>query len=201
LGATHHSLHDFAALRAIHNIIIVAPADNFETREAVRAAAASPHPVYLRFGKAPLAHLHAPGASFALGQSITLAEGNDATLIATGEAVQTAWLASHMLAQAGVRCRVISMHTVKPLDAEAVLRAARETGAVMTVEEHSLCGGLGEACAATLMQAGARVPFRIVGFPDEYMVSGSQAQLFDHYGLSPAKLAATVQALRVGAFI
>jgi transketolase len=196
LGSTHHSLHDVAALRAIPNLIIVAPADNFETREAVRAAAAAPRPIYLRFGKKTMPDRLAPHAAFTLGQAITVAEGNAATIIATGETVWPALAASQLLAQEGIRCRVLSMHTLKPLDEEAVLLAARETGAMITVEEHSAYGGLGEACAAVLMQTGARVPFRIVAIPDEFAVAGSQAEVFEHYGLTARGLAATVRELR-----
>jgi transketolase len=195
LGSTHHSLHDVAALRAIPNISIVVPADNFETSAAVKAVAVSSRPTYLRFGKKPMPDLHAPGTPFTLGQAITLQDGPDAALIATGEAVSPAVMASLMLAKDGIRCRVISMHTIKPLDTAAVLRATQETGAVITVEEHSVYGGLGEACAAVLMQHGVCTPFRIVGIPDEYAVAGTQAEIFDHYGLSAVKLAATVRAV------
>lgn len=184
LGSTHHSLHDFAALRAIHNVMIVAPADNFETREAVRAAARAEHPVYLRFGKAAMLDIHAPAAKFQIGKAIVLRDGTDMAFIATGETVVHAVLAAAQLAELGVECRVVSMHTVKPLDEHAVLQAGSECRAVITVEEHSVHGGLGEACAAVLMQAGVSVPFRIVGLPDEDTVTGSQADIFRHYGIT-----------------
>ncbi|HHY86555.1 MAG TPA: transketolase family protein [Verrucomicrobia bacterium] len=194
LGSTHHSLHDIATLRAIHNISIVVPADNFETHEAVRAAARAEHPVYLRFGKAPMYTLHKPDARFEIGKAITLREGTDAALIATGETVVHCLLAAAQLAERGIQCRVISMHTVKPLDVDAVLRAGRECRAVITAEEHSVHGGLGEACAAALLRAGVHVPFRIAGIPDEDTVTGAQADIFRHYGLSMEGLTATVTA-------
>lgn len=184
LGSTHHSLHDLAALRAVHNITIIVPADNFETREAVKFAARAEKPVYLRFGKAPLHDLHGAAANFTVGTAITLRDGHDAAFIATGETVIHALLAAGRLAELGFDSRVLSVHTVKPLDAAAVLRAGRECGALITVEEHSVHGGLGEACAAALMQAGVSVPFRIVSLPDEDTVTGSQADIFRHYGLS-----------------
>jgi len=184
LGSTHHSLHDLAALRAISNVTIVVPADNFETREAIRAAARAEHPVFVRFGKAAMYNLHAPNEVFELGKAITLRDGDDVAFIATGETVVHALLAAAHLADAGLDCRVISMHTVKPLDTEAVLRAGRECRAVVTAEEHSVHGGLGEACAAVLMQAGVAVPMRIVGVPDEDTVTGAQADIFRHYGLT-----------------
>jgi transketolase len=195
LGSTHHSLHDFAALRAIHNLTIVAPADNFETEQAVLAAAAYPHPIYLRFGKRPLPDLHQPDTRFEIGQAITLYDGSDLTFIATGETVNPACAAAETLRQEGISCRVISMHTLKPLDTTVVHRAARETHAIITVEEHSVYGGLGEACASTLLQAGLSVPFRIIGIPDEYTVTGSQADIFRHYGMTGEGLAAAARGI------
>jgi transketolase len=184
LGSTHHSLHDVAALRAIHNITIVVPADNFETREAIRAAANSRKPMYVRFGKAAMYDLHAPATKFEIGKALTLREGNDAAFIATGETVVHCLLAAGQMAARGMNCRVLSMHTVKPLDVEAVLRAGRECRAVITAEEHSVHGGLGEACATALLQAGVTVPFHVAGIPDEETVTGAQADIFRHYGIS-----------------
>ena len=191
LGSTHHSLHDLAALRAIHNISIVVPADNFETREAIRFAAKAIKPVFVRFGKAAMFNLHKSETKFEIGKAIPLRDGNDVAFIATGETVVHAWLAAGQLAERGLNCRVISMHTVKPLDIQAVLKTGRECRAVITVEEHSVHGGLGEACASVLMQAGVTVPFRIAGIPDEDTVTGAQADIFRHYGISMEGLSAT----------
>jgi transketolase len=191
LGSTHHSPHDLAALRAIHNITVIAPADSFETREAVRAAARAEHPVYLRFGKAPMLDIHSAKANYQVGRAIVLREGADVAFIASGETVAHAVLAAAQLAELGLECRVLSMHTVKPLEREAVLQAGSECRAVLTVEEHSVHGGLGEACAAVLMQAGVTVPFRIVGLPDEDTVTGSQADIFRHYGMTMEGLTQT----------
>ena len=195
LGATHHSLHDYAALRAVNNITIIAPADNFETRETIKAIHNVAHPVYVRLGKAPVAHVHAEGSSFTIGKAALIQDGRDLTFVACGETVPIAVEAAQHLAAEGVTCRVLSMHTLKPLDEEAVRKAAHETRAIVTVEEHSVHGGLGEACAAILMQQGAHVPFKIVGFPDEHMVSGSQKEIFNHYGISPNGLAVTARQL------
>lgn len=184
LGATHHSLHDFAVLRAINNITIIAPADNFETRETIKALHEYHHPVYVRFGKAPQRHVHSQNSQFIIGKAAQLQDGHDLTFIACGETVPIALAAAQQLQVEGIACRVLSMHTIKPLDEEAVLKAARETRAIITVEEHSVHGGLGEACAAILMQNGASLPFKIIGFPDEYMVTGSQTEIFNHYGIS-----------------
>ena len=195
LGSTHHSLHDLAALRAIHNVTVVAPADNFETHEAVRAAAAADHPVYLRFGKRPLQHLHAEGADFEFGRALTVRDGSDVAFLATGETVECAEGAARILETGGISSRVLSVHTVKPLDDDAVLDAARTCRAVVTVEEHSVYGGLGEACASLLLQRGVAKPFRIVGIPDEYTVTGPQTAIFDHYGISPEGLATVARSL------
>ncbi len=195
LGSTHHSLHDFAALRALHNLTLIAPADNFETREAIRAAVRADTPWYLRFGKAPIYSLHSPGATFEVGKAIQLRSGNDVAFIATGETAVHALLAAGQLADQGLKARVLSVHTVRPLDVPAVLKAGRECSAVITAEEHSTHGGLGEACAAVLMQAGVCVPFRIAGIPDEETVTGSQADIFRHYGLTMEGLSQTALGL------
>ncbi len=195
LGSTHHSLHDYAALRAVNNVDIVAPADNFETREAIRAAYHHPRPIYIRFGKRAMPHLHAPDTRFEIGRAITLRQGADVTFIATGETVAPAVQACDVLAQHGIAAGVISMHTIKPLDEEALLNAAQTSRALVTVEEHSVFGGLGEACAAVLMQRGVYKPLKIVGIPDEYTVTGSQPEIFAHYGITPDGLAATAQQL------
>jgi transketolase len=194
LGSTHHSLHDFAALRAIHNITIIAPADNFETREAVLAVARTETPVYLRFGKKAMPYLPRPSKEFALGKASLIRDGSNLTFVASGETVAPASEAE-LLAKEGVECRVLSMHTIKPLDEGAVLSAANETGGVITVEEHSVHGGLGEACAALLLEAGKCVPFKIVGFPDEYTVTGGQVEILKHYGMDGPGLAKTARGL------
>jgi len=195
LGTTHHSLHDFAVLRALNNLTIIAPADNFESRQAILAAAAAPRPVFVRFGKAAMYHLHPPGTKFEAGRAIILRAGRDVAFIATGETVVHALLAAGQLAERGIQARVISLHTLKPLDTETILKAGRECRAVVTVEEHLVNGGLGEACAAVLMQAGVSKPFRIVAIPDEETVTGAQADIFRHYGLSMEGLSETASRL------
>jgi transketolase len=195
LGTTHHSLHDFAVLRAIHNITIVAPADNFETREAVRAAAQATTPVYLRFGKKRMPHLPRVEPGFELGRASLIREGTDLTFLACGETVAPAYEAAELLAKEGVRCRVLSLHTIKPLDAAAVCKAATETGVVITVEEHSVNGGLGEACAGLLYQEGIQTRFKIAGLLDEHTVTGSQEEIFRHYGLDGLGLAGLARGL------
>jgi len=195
LGTTHHSLHDLAVLRAINNITIIVPADNFESRQAILAAAKARRPVFVRFGKAAMFNLHQPETKFEVGKAITLREGNDVAFIATGETVVHAVLAAGQLAEHGLNCRVISMHCIRPLDTEAILKAGRECRAVVTVEEHMVNGGLGEAVASTLLQAGVCKPFQIVGIPDEETVPGAQADIFRHYGISMEGLSETASKL------
>ena len=193
LGTTHHSLHDFAALRAINNVHVVAPADNLETREAVRAAAEYQTPVYLRFGKAPLYTLPGSDIPFAFGRARQLRAGTDAAFIATGETVIHALLAAaHLAETAGLQARVISVPSIKPFDEAAVLAAARECRAVVTAEEHMIHGGLGEAVGTLIARHGIATRFHVAGIPDEYTVTGSQADIFRHYGLSMEGLADSV---------
>jgi transketolase len=184
LGSTHHSLHDLAALRAISNLQILVPADNLETREAIRAAAASTTPTFVRFGKAAMFDLPDDGSSFEVGRARLIRPGGDVAFLATGETVIHALLAATHLAAEGLDCRVLSLHSVKPLDAEAILAAGRDCRAMVTVEEHSVHGGLGEAVAAVLMQAGVHVPFALCAIPDVDTVTGAQADIFRHYGIS-----------------
>jgi transketolase len=195
LGTTHHSLHDFAVLRAIHNITIIAAADNFETREAIKAVAKLPAPAYLRFGKKTMPHLPRLLPGFELGKASLVRHGKDITFIGCGEAVAPALAAADLLAADGIECRVISMHTIKPLDEAVVLQAATETRGVITVEEHSVNGGLGEACASLLLQSGTHTRFKIVGFPDDHTVTGSQSEIFGHYGIDGPGLAVTARKL------
>jgi len=191
LGSTHHSIHDLAVLRAINNVTLIVPADNFETREAIRYAAAAERPVFIRFGKAAMLDVSPAGARFEAGKAITLREGDDIAFLANGETVVHALLAAARLAEQGISARVLSLHTVKPLDTAAVIAAGRECRAVVTVEEHMVNGGFGEAVASTLLQAGLSPRFKIVGFPDEDTVTGAQADIFRHYGISMEGLAET----------
>jgi transketolase len=194
LGTTHHSLHDFAVLQAINNIDIVAPADNFETRHVILAAAQYPRPLYIRFGKKAVPNIHAPGTYFKIGKAIQLTPRRakyDVAFIATGETVAPTFLASKILAKEGVTCCVLSLHSIRPFDEEAVEQAAARSRLVITVEEHSVNGGLGSRVASFLMQASIFRLFRIVGIPDEPTVTGSQVEIFNHYGISPQALSQT----------
>ncbi len=197
LGMTHHSTHDLAALRAIPGIAIVVPADNYEARAAAIAARDSNGPVYVRLGKRPVPDL--PGcAPFELGRARLVRDGDALAFIATGETVWVACEAARRLSAEGVECRVLSMHTVRPLDTDAV-RAAAATGAIVTVEEHSVFGGLGEACARVVAEAGLAVALRTMGLPDEETAAGSQSEILAHYGICPDGLASVARELLAAA--
>ncbi|WP_308992159.1 transketolase C-terminal domain-containing protein [Mariniflexile litorale] len=196
LGTTHHSLHDYAVLRAINNIIIVAPADNFETEQAVRLAAKTNKPVYMRYGKKAMPFLKEDNKTFEFGKGRVVREGNDITIIATGETVYPAWLAAKKLEdEHDMKATVVSMHTIKPLDIKLLEELASNGRPIITVEEHMVNGGLGEACASHLFQKGFKNPFKIVGIPDEYTVTGSQVEIFNHYGISKDGLFKTCKEL------
>ncbi len=196
LGTTHHSLHDLAVLQAINNIDIVVPADNFEARQSVLAAYEHPHPIYLRFGKKAMPACHACDAQFEIGKAIQLTpvlNAYDVAFIACGETVSPAFLASQLLKENGLASCVLSLHSIRPLDETAILMAARQSRVVVTVEEHSVNGGLGSRVASLLMQAGVFRPMRIVGIPDEHTVSGSQDEIFAHYGITAEGLTRTAR--------
>ena len=195
LGTTHHSLHDLAALQAINNIDIVLPADNFETEAAVRAALNHPHPLYIRFGKKAMYDLHPAGTEFQIGKAILLRTGSEVTFIASGETVHPALMAAELLAEQAITCSVLSLHTLRPLDDTAILQAVANSQALITVEEHSVNGGLGSRIAALLMQNGLWRPMRIVGIPDEPTVTGGQEDVFRTYGISADGLARTATQL------
>lgn len=192
LGSTHHSLHDFAVLRAVNNIMVVAPADNYETEMAIRQAAALEEPVYLRFGKKPMLFL-SESQNFELGKGRVIREGKDLAIVATGETVWPAMQAALTLEEEkGIQVGVVSMHTIKPLDTALLAHIADQYPAIITVEEHSIYGGMGEACASFLLQSGYQKKFRIMGIPDEYTITGSQLDILNHYGISEKGIAEEV---------
>ena len=185
LGSTHHSLHDFAVLRAINNLVVVAPADNFETEQAIKLAAGTDKPIYLRFGKKTMQPLRETNDDeFVFGKGRVITEGDDVAIIATGEAVYPALQAARKLQSQNIGVTLVSMHTIKPLDVDLLQLVAEKSRVIITVEEHSIYGGLGEACASYLLQHGISKPFRIIGIPDEYTVTGSQQDIFNHYGIT-----------------
>lgn len=193
-GASHQAIEDLALMRLLPNFTVVVPADGPQAAAATRAVHAHRGPVYLRLGR-PKVETVTADLPFELGRAQVLRAGTDATLIACGTLVRESLRAAEQLAGEGLSVRVVNMHTVKPLDHEAVLAAARETGAVATAEEGTILGGLGSAVAEVLAEAGVCVPFRRIGVNDTFGESGEPDELFKKFGLDAATVAATVRAL------
>ncbi len=188
LGPTHHAIEDVAWVRAIAGMTVVVPADISETAQAVRAAAFHPGPVYLRLTRSPVPIVHDADYRLEIGRASRLRDGDDITLIANGLMVERALDAAQALAGNGIEARVLNVSTVRPLDDEAVLAAARETGAIVTVEEHSVHGGLGSAVAEVVV-ANHPVPMKLLGFPGVFAPTGSATWILEHFGLDPAGIA------------
>lgn len=190
LGPTHHTVEDLAMFRAVPNMTIVCPADPVEARLLAAASIDRPGPVYIRLAKAGEPTIHGDDFSLSIGRAVRLAEGTDVTLIATGVLVRTALEGARILRGQGIHAGVIDMHTLKPLDEEAVLEAARRTGAVVTIEEHNIYGGLGGAVAEVLAEHAAEVRLKRLGLPDHFCAEyGSQDYLLERVGLSAKAIA------------
>ncbi len=187
LGPTHHSIEDLAWLRLLRNLTIIVPSDPWETAAALTWAAKHDGPVFIRVSRMPVPELSVPNRVFRIGKAETIREGSDLTIISCGTTVHLAQGAAQILAAEGVECRVLNMATINPLDEDAVLSAAA-TGAIVTVEEASVRGGLGGA-VAELTAAHNPVPIEMAGFPG-FVPTGSVAWLFDHFGLTPQGIAA-----------
>jgi len=186
LGMTHHATEDLAIMRALPNMTVIAPGDPVEAAGATRAVIQWPGPCYLRLGRAGESTVHQSEIEFTIGNSIRLSDGEDLTLISTGGLLQTAVAVAANLLEQGLTTRVISMHTVKPLDHEAVLSAARDTKVMATLEEHSTLGGLGGAVAEVLAEYSDRkIPFTRIGVESGFAPkAGSQEYLRSMFGLS-----------------
>ena len=194
LGTSHHATEDLAIMRALPGVVVEAPGDAREAAAAVKALVAADGPAYLRLGRDER-FVHRSSPSYEIGRAIEVRAGRDLTLISTGGMLTTVVEVADRLRSEGLAARVLSMHTVKPLDADAVLAAALETQAIFTIEEHSLVGGLGSAVAEVLAESATRVPFRRFGLPDAYVsVAGSQEFLLARYGLSVDAILASVTA-------
>jgi transketolase len=194
-GATHQAMEEIAIIRSIPNMKMVVPCDYWETRKATVAIAADPHPCYIRFGREPVPVVTDEGSPFVLGRANTLREGKDCAIIACGVMVYETLVAAEALAARGIECRVVNMHTLKPLDREAVERAARECGAIVTAEEHQVHGGLGGAVAEVVV-ASHPVPMELVAVHDRFGRSGKQDELMAAFGIkSPDVIRAAERAL------
>ena len=188
-GATHQCLEDIALMRTIPGMVIVNPADAVEARAAVKAALEYNGPMYLRFGRLAVPVFNdADTYEFELGKGICLKDGSDVTIIARGVTVDMSLKAAELLADKGISARVINIHTIKPIDRDIILKAAAETGAIVTAEEHNIIGGLGSAVAEVVCE-GNPVPVVRVGINDQYGHSGKVPPLLQMYGLTPENIA------------
>ena len=190
-GATHQCCEDYAVMRAIPNMLVVSPCDGPEMRHAVKALLDYDGPAYMRLGRLAVESVtdSIPGYTFELGKGITLRDGGDVTIVAVGMMVQMALKAAEILAAEGICARVIDMHTIKPLDGELLKKAAEETGAVVTTEEHNVIGGLGAAVAEYLSEH-CPVPVIRHGVEDVFGRSGKAQQVLEYFGLTPEGIAA-----------
>lgn len=196
-GGSHQSVEDIAIMQAIPNMTVLVPADAVETRAMINAAYQYNGPVYIRLGRPKVPVLFEENQYFAIGQAQQLRQGNDCTIIACGLMTGQALVAAESLEKEGLAVRVLNMGTIKPLDVASVLKAAQETGAIVTAEEHSVIGGLGSAVAATVSQL-YPVPIKMVGVNDEFGQSGKPEELLEVYGLTPQAIYAAVKNVIAG---
>lgn len=192
LGFSHHSLQDIAALRALPGLTVLVPSDGVQTRALTRIMASTYGPVYMRTGRAAVNPVYDDEEEFSIGKAKTVHEGSDITLIAMGEMVWNCLEAARILLTQNIHARVLDMFTVKPLDTEAILSAAKETRRIMTFEEHSVIGGLGSAVCEITSQL-CPVPVKIIGAPDGHIIAGESPQVYEYYGWTPEHIADTVE--------
>jgi len=191
-GYTHHSTEDMALMRAIPGMVVESPADSTETRALIREAARMEEPFFIRLNRSATPVLFDDEYEYQLGKGVRLVEGDDITLVATGTMIAKALEAAAILKQRGVSAEILNIHTIKPLDDDLILKSARATGAVITVEEHSVIGGLGDAVGEVLLEnTGSPVGFRKIGIQDVFTESGSIEELYETLGLTPDSIART----------
>ncbi|KNZ70131.1 transketolase [Thermincola ferriacetica] len=191
-GASHQSVEDISLMRTIPNMTVIVPADGPETEAAVQAALEIKGPVYIRLGRLAVPVLFGEDYKFELGKAAILKDGNDCTVMACGLMTGVALEAWEILKNEGINIKVINMHTIKPIDREAIIEAAKETGAIVTAEEHSVIGGLGSAVAEVVVE-NCPVPMERVGLKDTFGESGTPAELLEKYGLTAKDIAAAVK--------
>lgn len=192
-GATHQALEDIAIMRAIPGMLVVSPSDAIETKAAVKALMDYEGPAYLRVGRIPADIINdTPDYKFELFKGYQMREGNDITILATGLMVQESLKANDLLKEQGIHARVIDIHTIKPLDEEIILKAAKETGCIVTVEEHNIMGGLGGAVAELLSEK-YPTPLVRIGMKDEFGKSGKPEELFKKFGLNADNIVTQVK--------
>ncbi|MDU5764854.1 MAG: transketolase family protein, partial [Veillonella sp.] len=183
-GASHQAIEDISLMRSVPNMVVINPADDIETEAAIKAVAEMEGPCYVRLGRMAVSRVNdEANYNFVIGKGITLAEGNDVAIIATGIMVEAALEAKEELAKEGINARVINIHTIKPIDEELIIKAAKETGVIVTAEEHSVIGGLGSAVAEVVSE-NCPVPVLRVGVKDTFGESGKPNELLEKYGLT-----------------
>lgn len=183
-GASHQAIEDISLMRSVPNMVVINPADDIETEAAIKAVAEMEGPCYVRLGRMAVSRVNdESNYNFVIGKGITLAEGNDVAIIATGIMVEAALEAKEELAKEGINARVINIHTIKPIDEELIIKAAKETGVIVTAEEHSVIGGLGSAVAEVVSE-NCPVPVLRVGVKDTFGESGKPNELLEKYGLT-----------------
>ena len=183
-GASHQAIEDISLMRSVPNMVVINPADDIETEAAIKAVAEMEGPCYVRLGRMAVSRVNdEANYNFVIGKGITLAEGNDVAIIATGIMVEAALEAKGELAKEGINARVINIHTIKPIDEELIIKAAKETGVIVTAEEHSIIGGLGSAVAEVVSE-NCPVPVLRVGVKDTFGESGKPNELLEKYGLT-----------------
>ncbi len=193
-GASHQCVEDLSLMRTIPGMTVINPADDVSARALIKAAAAYKGPVYIRLGRAAVPVIYEEGKTFEIGKALRIREGKDAAILATGILVDQALQAAEMLAAEGIECRVVDVHTIKPLDREEVIAAAKDCGCIVTAEEHSVIGGLGSAVAETVCKE-APCRMAMVGVQDVFGQSGKPGELMEQYGLTAADIAAAVKKL------
>jgi transketolase len=191
-GATHQAIEEISLMRMLPNMTIVVPCDAVEAERATLEAAKIKGPVYLRLGRAGMPVITKEEDYFKIGRANTLREGKDLTIFACGQMVYEAMLACDMLEKEGIKARLVNLHTPKPIDRDAVMKAAYETGAIVTVEEHTIAGGFGSAIAEVVAQTHP-VPIKMVGIQNRFGLSGEPAELFEYFGLTPKHIAAAAK--------
>ena len=193
-GASHHAISDIALMRSLPNMTVISVCDAVETEKAVRAAAEYKGAVYLRLSRAPVATIFDESYDFQIGKGVQLTEGSDVTIIATGYMVQKSLEAAEKLKEKGIAARVVNIHTIKPIDSELILKCAKETGAIVTAEEHNVIGGLGSAVSEVLVKE-YPVPMEFVGVEDKFAESGDYEKLLEKYGLSAKNIISKVESV------
>lgn len=194
LGCTHTTMHDLASMRALPNLTVLVPSDDVQTAWLTRELTERSGSCYVRMGRGDVEGIYQPGETFELGKAKRLRNGSDVTIIACGEAVAPALHGAELLAAQGIQARVLDMFTIKPLDEQAVQEACQDTAGIITVEEHSTLGGLGEAVAHAMLAGGLCKPVHMIGLPEEVII-GKSSQLFDYYGLTAENIAAQARKL------